>query len=1191
MKLTCLLVAMGCTGMQLLMANTGNSQELNEVRVSLELKNEPLRTAFTRIEQQTDFRFAYNRQVIDNSGSVSISRGSYTVEKALELMLGNTHLLYRRVSNKIIVYRADDSTAGRTPVEMKALVAAQTGGTIKGKVTNEKGEPVVGATVLLSGVSKGTPAGLEGDFSLTGIKPGKYTIQISAVGYQSVIRTVTIADGQVMELDIQLKAGGNALNEVVVTGYSRQSKRDVTGAASTISGDVVDATPVVTVEGAIEGRVAGVSVDGQGGPGNAQTIRIRGIGTIGNNDPLYVIDGVQIRMGTSVGPGGAPIGSVNVSNLLDPSEIESITILKDPSLIALYGAEGSNGVVVITTKTGKLGAPRFDYNSYVGEEVPRHLPKTITPQQQANALYSSFQVAGMPFADYTMYDTSSGGVALPYWIIEGTSTNNLGVAQNSPLAASALYNYQNYRILQANQAGTNWWTSIFRPALTQNHEMTISGATDKNNYAISMGYNDDQGTMINTYFQRLSLRINSSFKIRPWFRVGENVAMSYTTQSTVTRNPTNVISDLYALSPLLPKFDIAGNLAGVNKALVLGNTGNPYTAQVTSEGSKNYTESIVGTAYAEFEPIKGLIYTNQIGFQLFPNQFHSYTPVEYQEPIPAPTNIFSEGGSYITDWRWLNKLAYSTTLGGIHKISAFAGYEARQFVQRSNYGTTGNIGFPSSSTEYLSNGNTGSGSSYVPTVGGGGDEETDISYFANVTYSLMDKYLATATYRRDGSSKFGPADQYGNFTAGSVGWRISQEDFMKNIGWLSDLKLRASYGATGNNAIKSGAYLAIVGSSPFGAYDLGGTNITSMAGYYPAQLGNAGLHWESNISTNIGFDAALFNNSVTASFNWFNKETNGLLYAPPSSGTAGSAASPEENVMNFTNKGVELEVGYNQHIGKLRFEMAFNIATYRNNVNYIDGLDSAFIQGGVYGSNGANFLTRSTVGKPVSSFYGYVYQGIISNQTQLNNAPDETFFGITKQNGLGHVLYKDLNHDGVINTQDETYLGNPNPKFTYGYTLNLYYGNFDLGVLLQGVYGNKIYNYSRVLSEMPNGAVGGQGGLFPAALNTWSPSNPNGKLPIFTQDLTANDLSPSSFYVESGSYMRVKQVQLGYTVQHLKGIRRLRIYVMAYNLFTFTHYSGLDPEVNDGNPQNLGIDYGTAYPISKKYLVGVNLGL
>jgi len=1185
MKLTCLLAAIGCTGLQLLMASPGNSQELSDVRVSLELKNEPLRNAFTRIEQQTDFRFAYNRQVVDNYRGVTLTRGDYTVEKALELVLANTHLMYRRVNNKIIVYRADDSAAGRSPAEVKALAELQTGGTLKGKVTNEKGEPVVGATVLLSGADRaGGPAGLAGEFSLTVAKAGKYTVQVSAIGYQTIVRAITITEGQVVELDIHLRAGGNALNEVVVTGYSRQSKRDVTGAASTISAQAIEQAPVTTVESAIQGRVSGVSVDGQGGPGNNQTIRIRGVGTLSNNDPLYVIDGVQVR----VGQGN---GSQNISNLLDPAQIESITILKDPSLIALYGSEGSNGVIVITTKSGKLGAPRFDYNVYVGQEVPKHLPSTITPQQQANALYQSYVNAGMPFADYTMYDTSGGHVALPYWIIEGSGTNNLGVAQNSPLADPKLYDYQNYRILKANQAGTNWWKAIFQPALTQSHELSVSGATDKSNYAISMGYLDDQGTLLNTYFKRLSLRINTEFKIKPWFRLGENVEMSYSMGSTVGRSATNVISDLYALSPLLPKYDIAGNLAGVNKALVLGNTGNPYTAQVASKGSKNYNQSILGTAFAEFEPIKGLIYTSQIGFQLFPSEFHSYTPVEYQEPIPAPTNLLTEGGAYSTDWRWLNKLAYSITLNGIHKISAFAGYEARQFTMRYYSGTTGNIGFPSTNTEYLSNGNTGTGSPYVPTVAGSGDKAASISYFGNLTYSLMDKYLATATFRRDGSSRFGPDKLYGNFGAASVGWRISGEDFMKNIAWLNDLKLRVSYGASGNDEIGSGLYLATLSSGGFGDYDLAGTNVNSQAGYYLYQFGNPNLHWESNRSTNIGFDAAVFNNTLTASFNWFNRETYGLLFNPTASGTAGSALAPWLNIMNFTNRGVELELGYNQHIGKLRFEMSFNVATYRNRVNYIDGHDSTFLQGGQFGSNGAIYLSRSMVGHAVSSFYGYEYQGIIKNQAQLNGAPDESFFGITKANGLGHVLYKDLSKDGAINTQDETFLGDPNPKFTYGFNLNLYYNNFDFGILLQGVYGNKIFNYARMMSELPNGAVAGQGGLFPAALNTWSPGNPNGNLPIYTQDLSTNDNSPSSFFIESGSYMRVKQVQLGYTLPQMKGIRRLRIYVQAYNLFTFTHYSGLDPEVNDGDAHNLGIDYGTAYPISRKYLVGVNFGL
>ncbi|HXO76449.1 MAG TPA: TonB-dependent receptor, partial [Puia sp.] len=373
-----------------------------------------------------------------------------------------------------------------------------------------------------------------------------------------------------------------------------------------------------------------------------------------------------------------------------------------------------------------------------------------------------------------------------------------------------------------------------------------------------------------------------------------------------------------------------------------------------------------------------------------------------------------------TDWRWLNKLAYTLTLAEIHKISAFVAYEAREFNYRSYGGTTGNIGFPSSNTQYLGNGNTGSGAAYVPTVNGGGDKATNASYFGNVTYSLMDKYLLTGTFRRDGSSKFGPAKQYGNFAAGSVGWRLSSEHFMQDISWISDLKLRASYGAVGNDAIGAGLYLAGLASGNFGSYDLGGTNTSSLSGYFPYQLPNASVHWESNRSTNIGFDGALFNNSLTINFNWFRKETKGLLYAPLSPGTAGSALSPILNIMNFTNKGVELELGYNNHIGQLRYDIAFNVSTYKNRVNYIDGLDSTFIQGGQFGSNGATYLSRSTVGKAVSSFYGYEYEGLFQNAADIASHADESSLGITTANGLGHVKYKDLNKDGVIDARDQT---------------------------------------------------------------------------------------------------------------------------------------------------------------------------
>jgi TonB-linked SusC/RagA family outer membrane protein len=1046
---------------------------------------------------------------------------------------------------------------------------------ISGIVKDDTGAPLPGVTIKVKGKNISTSSNVNGAFS---INAGKTDIlQFTFIGFKA--KEVLV--GNQTQINVTVEPESNNLNEVIVTGYSKQSKRDVTGAASTISAEVIAQTPVTSIEGAIQGRVAGVTVDGQGGPGNTETVRIRGIGTLGNNDPLYVIDGVQIRVGTA-------IGSQNISNLLNPNDIETLTILKDPSLIALYGAEGSNGVIVITTKTGKKGDPHLEYNGYTGVEVPRNLPKIITPQQQADAWYNSYVNSGLtPPASF--YGSGSSAV-LPDYIIE-TGAGNIGVPSGDPQANPSLYNYQNYRILQANKAGTNWWGALFKSAQTQSHNLSLSGATDKSNYAITLGYLNDQGTLLNSYFERYSLRVNTQFKIKPWLRIGENVEMSFASQNSENRSASNDIAALYQLSPLLPKYDIAGNYAGTNGALILGDTGNPYTARATSLADKNYSQSIVGSAYAEADIIKGLTYTNQIGFQFFPNEFHSYSPVEYQEPVPLATNIFSEGGSYSTDWRWLNKLAYTTTINNIHNITALVGYEAEQFAYRTYGGTTGNIAYPSSNTEYLGNGNTGSGSAYVPTVAGTGDAYTSISAFANVTYSLLDKYLLTGTVRRDGSSKFSSTEEYGNFGAASAGWRISKEAFLENVSWLNDLKLRASYGTTGNNAVPSGEYLTTLSGGNFGNYDLGGTNTTSMSGFYTYQLGNNALHWETNNTTNIGFDASLFHNSLTASFNWYNRVTDGLIYQPPSSGTQGSALAAYQNIMNFSNKGIELELGYHSKIGQVKYDMGFNITTDKNRVNYIDGLPGAFVQGGQFGSNGAIYLTRDVVGQPVSSFYGYQYQGLYQNAAEVAGHATEASLGITPANALGNVMYKDLNGDGKIDQNDETFLGSPIPKFTYGYNLNLSYKNVDFGLFFQGSYGNKIFNYARVMEEFPSANATGVGGLTVGALNTWSPTNPNATLPIFSQNSSANDISPSSFFVESGSYLRLKTATLGYTFAKIKGVRQLRIYVQAFNLLTITKYTGQDPEVNDGNPNNLGIDYGTAYPISQKFLFGVNMGL
>ena len=1058
---------------------------------------------------------------------------------------------------------------------------SQNSRTITGFVKDAKGASLSGASVVQKGTANGTATNTDGKYSLS-VSGDNPVLVISYAGYQNK----EIAVKNQSTIDVELAETNASLNEVVVTGYSKQSKRDVTGAVSTISATTISQTPVTDITAVVQGRVAGVSVDGQGGPGSPQVIRIRGVGTLGDNDPLYVIDGVQIRIGTGS-------NSLDISNLINPNDVESMTILKDPSLISLYGAEGANGVIVITTKTGKLGAPKLEYNAYVGQEIPKKLPAFITPQQQADALYNSFAINNTPIptAISNIYGAGPSPTLPDYIVFQGGTS--FGASAGDPRVNPSLYNLDNYRIIKTNKAGTNWFKVLFKPAMTQNHQLSLSGANDKSNYAITFGYLDDQGTEVNSYFKRLSLRVNTQFKIQPWLRIGENTEMSYATANSGEQRTFNTFNNdigaIYSLSPLLPVYDIAGNITGTKGGSTVLGGGNPLISRTNSLNSKSYTESIIGSAYAEIEPIKGLIYTNQIGFQFLPSEYHYFTPGDFQDPLGDTSNTFGEGGSYYTDWRWLNKISYSATINTVHKFTAFVGYEAHAFAYRSYGGTTGNLGFPSINNEYLSSGNSGTGSVFTPTVNGGGDKYTSTALLGNITYSYLERYLATVTGRRDGSSKFGPDNRYGNFGSASAGWRISKEAFMDKVSWITDLKLRGSYGTIGNDAISTGIYEDVYTSDAFGNYDLAGTNTSSLSGYYLSILGNQKIKWETNKTTNLGFDAVLFNR-LTANFSWFNRASSGVLYAPPSSGTQGSPASPTLNLMDITNKGVELELSYTGQVGAVKYDMGFNISSYRNKVTHIDNFGTP-IYGGYVGSGGGTALTKTVVGQPVSSFYGYEYQGLYRNAHDYTNHATEASLGINDSNYLGHVMFRDINNSGTINDSDRTFLGNPNPKFAYGYDLRLSYKNFDFEVLVQGVYGNKIFNYGRVLTMMPNGAANGQGGLQEGSLDTWSPTNPNAALPIFAQKTAVNDLSPSSFYIESGSYMRIKQMQLGYTFQKMKGFNKLRIYVQAYNLLTITKYSGQDPEVNDGDPHNLGIDYGSAYPIAKKILVGINLGL
>ena len=1046
--------------------------------------------------------------------------------------------------------------------------SAQSAIEIRGKVVDERGATLTGASIVLKGSKLGTVTNNSGVYTFT--IPNAGTLVFSYAGYQA--KEVAVSASQT--LDVTLTAENNNLTDVVVTGYSKQSKRDVTGAVSTISADVVAKTPVTDVGSVLQGRVAGVSVDAQGGPGDVAVVRIRGFGSNGDNDVLYVIDGVQTRGG---------------SNLINPNDIETITVLKDPSITSLYGAQGGNGVIVITTKTGKRGtAPKLEYSGYGSWESPTTYPGSLSPQQYANAYWNYLKNSNLPLTDQ-YYGTGETPV-LPDYIIEQNTGQPIIAAEGSPAADPALYSLSNYRILKTNKQGTDWFRSVLGQSFSNSHQLNLSGATDKSNYSLGFGYLDNQGTLLATYFKRYSLRVNTEFSPTKWLKAGENVLFSYTQGSGSTNhNPQGTLADLYQRSPLIPVYDIAGNYSGPKgivdtKALHAGGN-NPVLGQKDGrENSNGYNAGMIGSAYIDIEPIKGLIYESKVGVQFYPYSYRFFLDTFPQNVFSATYNQFTEGGGYSSDLRWTNKLSYDFRISTMHKISAFVAYESDKSLSRTNSGTTPNLPYTTRGYLNLSNGVPNPNGGPYNTVSGGSSEITSTSFFGNINYVLMNKYLFSFVARRDGSSLFGPLKKYGNFFSYSGGWRLSKEKFMQNISWLNDLKLRAAYGENGNNAIPPDLYQDIYTTSGYvnySSYDINGTNNSAFTGAGLYQLGNPSIHWETNKTTNIGFDAAMFNNKATVAFSWFNRVTKDLLAVPPVTGLRGDALAPFENIMQFSNKGVELELGYNNKIGKVSYELNFNIATYRNNVDHILDDSASFINGDSYAPT--HFaLTRSTAGRPVSSFFGYVQEGIFQSADDYTKY-NVTHAGLTPETAAGHFKFKDLNNDGKINDDDRTFIGSPHPKFSYGFNLNLYYSNFDLGIFLQGVSGNKIFNYWRVNTVFP----GAQG---VGADDTWSPTNTDAQLPIWN-NTTSDDIKPSSFFIEDGSYLRLKNVQIGYTFSSTKIFNKIRIYAQAYNIATITNYSGIDPEISTGNATNNGVDFGGNYPISKKFIIGVNIGL
>jgi len=1062
------------------------------------------------------------------------------------------------------------------------VVTAQTKHTGKVIGSDDK-QPIVGASVRIKGTNTGAVTDVNGDFTLT-IATGN-VLEISYIGYTT--KDVTI-QGTAF-LTISLDPVNNSLNEVVVTGYATQLKKDISGSVSTVNISDAKKIPATSSEQLLQGQASGVTVLNSGAPGAPSTVFVRGVAGFGSTSPLYVIDGIQ----------------ATDMSLVNPSDIESISVLKDAGAAAIYGISGGNGVVVITTKKGKAGKTAISYDGYYGDQEPLsgNVWHLMNPEQQSALAFTAGDKA-----TEGLYPGGSGTIPT-YGYHGSTAAGSFGVAGVTNDASILPYYHfdpsnpgSDFLIQKfATGAGTDWFHSIFSSAPEQQHTITASGGNDKNTYLTSLNYVNQTGTLLNTYERRYAARVNTSFT-KGIIHFGETGSATYRENiggyNGDQQNEGGSIAYTYREMPIIPVFDVAGNYGGGYDGPggePLGNGSNPYAIQARRATDNAHYVLVQGNVFAEADIAKYFNIRTSFGGTLY-NQYYwgiTYNPYENYESHTNP-NGANENEQISAHSNWTNLLTYKETFGK-HNVKVLAGYEQRTQSGRELHAT--NNGYFSLDPNYVLIGGANVVSAPSSTI----YQPIGVkSLFGRLDYTYDDKYILGASFRRDGVSIFAPGHQFGNFPSVSVAWRISQEDFLKSVTWLNDLKLRGSIGQLGSygDVQGSNAYNAYASGQGASYYGINGVINSTNQGFYQSQNGNPNVTWEVYKISNIGFEATLFNH-LEINAEYYKKAVSGLLFPLALPATVGGANVPLVNVGDVENKGLDLSLTYHDRISKdFTYSVTANITTY-NNIVTKESTSNKFFD---TGSSRDNPIVRDQVGEPVGEFFGYQTAGIYQSDAAAKTGA--TYSGAA----AGSFIYKDVNGDGKIDATDRTFIGNPNPNFTYGLNASASYKGFDLSLVFYGSQGNKDFNYVKYWTDFYSTFQGGKNlDLFnkAAVVQNGVVTNPGATLPAASYSQAFGSSTVSSFYVEDGSFLKLRVLQIGYTFEPalLKsiGFDKLHVYLQGTNLFTLTKYSGLDPELipslaNQGQQGSsntasaaFGIDYG-AYPSNQKqYIAGVNL--
>ena len=1010
---------------------------------------------------------------------------------------------------------------------------------ITGNVVDPTGEPVIGATVMEKGASNGTVTDFDGNFTLK-VEAGK-TLVFSYIGYQT--QELPAQNG----MKVTMQDDALSLNEVVVTGYTTQRKADLTGAVSVVSVSELAKQNENNPMKALQGRVPGMNISADGNLAGAATVRIRGIGTLNDNDPLYIIDGVPTKAGM---------------HELNGNDIESIQVLKDAASASIYGSRAANGVIIITTKKGKDGKVKVNFDASVSASFYANKIVTMNAEQWGRAFWQANVNDGL--------NPNNNNVGYNFdWTYDKNGNPYLnGLTMNMFLDDNA----------SVRSSDTDWFKEITRTGIVQQYNLSVSGGSEKSSTFFSVGYYDNKGTIKDSQFSRLSARANADYKLFDGkVVIGENFSVNRTKG---TDAPGGILENALEFNSNFPIYAENGEFAQALGAY--SERENPLSLIYNNKDNEYTQWRMFGDAHISVTPFKNFTIRTTLGMDYTQKQQRFFTyPIANGKVMRTDTAAESKQEHWMR-WMWNAIATYNFEIG-LHRADAMIGME----VNRQNYNWSSAKRYELSilNTDYMWP-SAGTGKQLAE---GSGDGFSLVSFFGKANYTYADKYMASFTIRRDGSSRFGTNNQYGTFPSVSVGWRITQEGFMKKTSsWLDDLKLRYSWGQTGNQEISNTArytlYRAVVSTGLWesgaagSTYDIAGTNGGYILpnGYVRDQRGNDDIKWETISQHNIGVDFALLRNEIYGSFDWFHKKTTDILLFMDGIASMGEGASQWINAGEVKNVGWEFSLGYRHKLANgFSWDINGNISRYTNEITKLPETVAA---NGRFGGNGV----KSVIGHPMYSQVGYIADGIFKSQEEIDNHA-------TQQGaGLGRIRWKDLNGDGMITEADQDWIYDPTPDFTWGLNVYLQYKDFDFTMFWQGVQGVDVdcrgfksqtdfWANSNINVPYLNKGV--------RTLDAWSPANPGSNIPALTTADNNNEGRVSSYYIENGSYAKLRTVQLGYNLPksftekiHLD---RLRLYLSAQNLITIKSgkFSGADPE----NP-------GFNYPIPLNLTFGLNVG-